>query len=64
MVQTQFVRAGVLHRLRSEDRAGSCEAIEQGTWQDVDAEIARVAATIHQEAALVRQAATDLANVR
>lgn len=43
---------------------GVREAIEQGSWQDVDAEIARAAATIQREAALVRQAATDLASVR
>jgi N-acetylated-alpha-linked acidic dipeptidase len=43
---------------------GVREAIEQGTWQDVDAEIVRVAATIQREATLVRQAATDLASVR
>jgi N-acetylated-alpha-linked acidic dipeptidase len=43
---------------------GVREAIEQGTWQDVDAEIARVAATIQGEAMLVRQAAIDLASIR
>ena len=43
---------------------GVREAIEQGTWQDVDGEIARVAATIQREAALVRQAAADLMSVR
>ena len=43
---------------------GVREAIEQGTWQDVDAEIARVAATIQREATLIRQAATDLAGIR
>jgi len=43
---------------------GVRESLEQGTWQDVDGEIARVAATIQREASLVRQAATDLASVR
>jgi hypothetical protein len=43
---------------------GVREAIEQASWSEVDAEIARVAATIQREATLVRQAAADLASVR
>jgi hypothetical protein len=43
---------------------GVREAIEQADWKDVDAEIARVAATIQREASVIRQAASDLASVR
>jgi len=43
---------------------GVREALEQSTWQDVDAEITRVAATIQREATLVHQAAVELTSVR
>jgi N-acetylated-alpha-linked acidic dipeptidase len=36
------------------------EAIEQGQWNDVDGEIARVAGALNREATLVSQLASEL----
>jgi hypothetical protein len=39
---------------------GAREAIEQGEWADVDAQIARIAKALESEAALVNKAAASL----
>jgi N-acetylated-alpha-linked acidic dipeptidase len=39
---------------------GAREAIEQGEWSDVDAQIARIAKALQAEAALVNSAAASL----